>query len=278
MLVRAFCPDDVAFATHLADLEGWGNAAADLRNMLALEPHGCLIAEDGGQPVGMATTIAYGKLGWIGNLIVKRDCRGQGYGRTLLQRAIAHLFDCGVRTVGLDATPETVELYKSVGFWPAFDTLHLRRPALPAPAPVGDSLVPLEARGLHTVAMFDWALFGSRRQRVLRALLALSPVAYVAQDEAGVAGYLLARRAGPQWVLGPWVCVRSAESLLTRALAAIGAEPAWVGVPAVNEQGLQLLETHGFAPCGREVRMYYGDWEGIGQPQHIYGIASPEKG
>jgi len=278
MRVRTFSPDDIAFAAQLARLEGWNNTATDYENLLRFEPQGCFIAEEAGAPVGIITTITYGKLGWIGSLIVGSAHRGRGFGRALLEIAMGYLFDRGVRTIGLDATPPAASLYASVGFWRAFDTLHLWREPLPVPSPVADSLVPLEARDLHAVTMFDWAPFGGRRRRVLQALRQISPVAYLAQDQAGLGGYLMARRSERCWIIGPWVCVRSAEPLLTAALAAIGPQPLWIGVPEVNKEALQLLQKHGFTLCQRRMRMYYGDEEGIGQPQRIYAVASPEKG
>ena len=276
-LVRAFSPDDIAFATHLASREGWEISAGDYRNLISFEPQGCFIAEDAGEPVGLITTIAYGKLGWIGSLIVDDTHRGQGYGRTLLETGIGYLLDNGVRTVGVDATPAGAFLYESAGFWHAFDTLHWRRPALPAPAPLPDSLVPFGPSQLHEVTMFDWAPFGGRRRRVLRAQLGLSPVAHIVQDQDGIGGYLLARRGNSHWIIGPWVCVRSAEALLTAALADIGQEPVDLAVPQVNEDALQLLPRYGFEIQSHEQRMYLGDEEGIGRPQRIYATAGPEK-
>lgn len=278
MLVRAFRPDDVAFAAHLANLEGWAVTAQDYETLLELEPGGCFVAEVEGRPVGTVTSITYGKLGWIGNLVVERACRGRDCGRRLLDRAVAHLVDRGVRTVGLDATAETVSFYRRAGFRAVCDVLHLERPGLAAPAAGNGSLLPIEARHLHAVTVFDWVYFGGRRRRLLRALLQRSPVAYLAQDRRGVAGYLMAR-PGPQgWTIGPWVCVRAAELLLARAMAEAGGAVLRLGVPALNEPALRLLQEQGFGVCGRQVRMYHGDQEGIGQLRHIWAIASPDKG
>jgi GNAT superfamily N-acetyltransferase len=278
MLVRPFCPHDVSFAAEMSAREGWETSDRDYESLFHFEPQGCFTALVDGEPVGVALTIAYGKLGWISRLVVRQDVRGCGYGRALLDRAVAYLLDRGARTVGLDATPQSVELYTRSGFKPAYDLLYLRRPPLPAPASHSDTLVPLRARDLHAVAMFDWACFGANRERVLRGLLQLSPVAYLAQSSSGVAGYAMARVTHDHWTIGPWVCKHGAETLLTRTLNAIGPQAAHVGVPALNEHALSLLQAQGFVEYYRETRMYQGDPEGIGQPEHIYGIASAEKG
>ena len=278
MLIRPFCPDDVAFAAHPSELEGWSVAARDYESPVQYEPQGCFTAQVDGEPVGVALTVTYGKLGWVSSLVVKQAQRGHGYGQALLDRAVAYLFDRGVRTVGLDATPGSADLYLRSGFQPAFDILYLKRPPQPAPNASAGPVGPLRARDLHAVAMFDWPCFGSGRGRALRGLLQLSPVAVLAQDGAGVGGYLMARVTHDHWTIGPWVCTRAAEALLTHALQAIGAEPAHVGVPTANAAALQLVHAHGFAEYYRETRMYQGDPEGIGRPECIHAIANSEKG
>ncbi|MDI7278072.1 MAG: GNAT family N-acetyltransferase [Anaerolineae bacterium] len=278
MRIRTLGPDDRAFAAQLCDHRGHGFPALDLQTLITLEPKGCFIAEEEGRPVGLVTFVAYGKLGWIGNVVVSSEHRGRGCGRALLEAAVSHLLDRGARTVGLDATLQAVPFCTRARFRPLFEVLHMRRAAQPPPPPVADSLVPMQAKDLHSVAMFDWAHFGGRRQRVLRYLLPHSPVATVAQDAAGVGGYLMARPRGPGWIIGPWVCVRSAEALLTAALAHIEDEQAILAVPKVNEDALHMLRAYGFRVYYREMRMYYGDQEGFGHPQRIYAIACPEIG
>lgn len=278
MWVRTLCPGDITFATQLSGLEDWGVSAQDCEGLLQLEPHGCFIAEEDGEPVGMVTTITYGKLGWIANLTIRSTCRRRGYGRALLDAAVGYLLDRGVRTVALDATLQAVPFYERAGFKPAYEILHLKRAALPVPPRVADSLVPMEAKNLHAVAMFDWACFGGRRQRVFRRLLERSPVALLVEDRDGIGGYLMARRDNEGWIIGPWACVRSAEPLLTAALEAIGPEPVRVAVPKVNEHALRILRGQGFTVYYRKVRMYHGDQEGMGHPERIYATASSQKG
>lgn len=278
MLVRPFSPHDVAFAARLSDLEGWEASAPDYERLVRFDPHGCFVGEVDGEPVGMVLAISYGKLGWISSLVVRRPYRGRGLGSALLDSAVAYLLDHGARTVGLDASPETLDLYVRAGFTPAFDLLYLRGRPQPVPDPGSASVVPFRARDLHAAAMFDWACFGANRERVLRALHQLSPVALLAQDQAGLAGYLLARRTHDHWTIGPWACTRLAGALLAQALALLGPEPVQVGVPAVNEAGLCLLRAHGLEEYYRETRLYQGDPEGIGHPESIYAVAGAEKG
>jgi ribosomal protein S18 acetylase RimI-like enzyme len=278
MLVRTFGPDDIPFAAKLSAAEGWGMSAQDLQGLLELEPDGCFVAEENGQPAGAIISVAYGKVGWICNLMVRSTHRRRGHGRALLDATVGYLLDRGVRTVGVDAPLQSVPFYTQAGFWRGFELLHMKRGPLPAPSPATDTVGRLQETDLHAVTVFDWACFGGCRQHVLRSLLASSQAAFLAQDLQGVAGFLMARRREGEWVIGPWVCIRSAEPLLTHALAAIGAEPARLAVPKVNEQALRTLRNHGFTVYYHEMRMYYGDQEGMGHPERIYAIASPQKG
>ncbi len=278
MLIRELTHDDIAFATEILDHKGRADRTFSYQDLIALEPGGCFVAEDGGERLGLVTSIAYGRLGWIANLVVRSDSRKRGCGRALLDRAVACLFDRGARTVGLDATLQAVPFYTRAAFSAAFELLHLKRPALPAPAACGDSLVPIETKDLHAVGTFDWAHFGGCRKKVLKDLLRRSPVTLLAQDQDGLAGYLMARAGDHEWTIGPWVCVRSDEVLLDGALTAIGGEPVRLAVPKANDRALALLRAQGFRVYYREMRMYYGDEEGIGHPQYIYATAGPEKG
>lgn len=278
MLVRPFSPRDIAFAASLSDLGGSGATARDYESLVHFDPHGCFIGEVEGEPVGMVLAISYGKLGWISTLVVKRPYRGCGYGSELLSTAVAYLLDHGARTVGLDATADAGGLYSRAGFRPAFDIVYFRGRPQPPAGSHAERVLPLRARDLHAVTMFDWACFGANRERVLRALLRLSAVALLAQDGAGVGGYLLARRTHDHWTIGPWVCTRLADALLAQALVAIGPEPVRIGVPEVNAEALHLLRECGLEEYYRETRMYHGDPEGIGRPEAIYAVASAEKG
>ena len=51
----------------LFEVAGWGNTEEDFLRMLHYSPGGCFIADVG---VGMVSTVNYGQVGWIGNLII----------------------------------------------------------------------------------------------------------------------------------------------------------------------------------------------------------------
>lgn len=66
--------------------------------------------------------------GWMGPLAVRPDRQGRGEGRRIVEEGIAWLRRQGVRTIGLETMPRTVEnigFYSSIGFRPGHLTVTL---------------------------------------------------------------------------------------------------------------------------------------------------------
>ena len=66
--------------------------------------------------------------GWMGPLAVRPDRQGHGEGRRIVEEGIAWLRRQGVRTIGLETMPRTVEnvgFYSSIGFCPGHLTVTL---------------------------------------------------------------------------------------------------------------------------------------------------------
>ncbi len=103
--VKTMQPKDFLFATELANTMDWNMAPEDFQFNLMLEPEGCLILFDDSKPLGIATCISYGKVGWFGNLIVKEEARHRKAGSLLVKHAINYLQTKGVETIGLYAYP-----------------------------------------------------------------------------------------------------------------------------------------------------------------------------
>lgn len=66
--------------------------------------------------------------GWMGPLAVRPDRQGHGEGRRIVEEGIAWLRRQGVRTIGLETMPRTVEnigFYSAIGFCPGHLTVTL---------------------------------------------------------------------------------------------------------------------------------------------------------
>lgn len=66
--------------------------------------------------VGVACGVAFGPTGWLGNVAVEEDLRGQGLGRALSAKAVDGLRQAGVETVLLTATKLGQPIYERLGF------------------------------------------------------------------------------------------------------------------------------------------------------------------
>lgn len=121
--IRKFREDDVDFAYEMITVEQWNDRREDIERMFDYEPNGRFIAETNGESVGHVFSISYGKLGWIGFLIVKAEQRGMGIGTQLMKKAINYLLSHEVETIKLEAVPEIANLYRKLGFVDEYDSL-----------------------------------------------------------------------------------------------------------------------------------------------------------
>jgi GNAT superfamily N-acetyltransferase len=102
--------------------------------------------DDAGDIVAFNVAHVSGHEGWMGPLAVRTERQGTGLGRRIVQAAIAHLKAQGVRTIGLETMPRTVDnigFYVGLGFVPGALTVTATVEA--AAAPPADRLGRLDA-------------------------------------------------------------------------------------------------------------------------------------
>src|SRR5262249_53789699 len=114
--IRVMTFADVEFGLRLKQENGWNQTAADWARFLAMQPDGCFVAEEDGEPVGTVTTCVFGTVAWIGMMLVEKERRGRGIGRALLTHALDFLDGNSIRTIRLDATPLGEPLYPRLSF------------------------------------------------------------------------------------------------------------------------------------------------------------------
>ena len=280
--IHRMSSDDLEFALHLVEVEGWGDSRDELARLLTYEPEGCFIAEEGEEPVGMVTSTSYGKLGWIGCLIVESEKRGRGIGTELMRQAIEYLEQKGVETIRLDAVQKAVSLYRRLGFTEECRSLRLRGAGSRRDAP---DVVPMEPSHLEDVFELDAYCFGADRSRVLRQVFQDFPeLCFVSYAEGKLAGFIMARRLARGAQIGPWVCRPDrlsrdkAEPLLRAALNALGDQLVNVGVLEDNRASQEILRDYGFREGPWSLRMRLGPDRYGGDPQGIFAIGAAAKG
>ena len=278
IITRPFLPGDIDFALTQTQREGWHSTDSSLRNCLAHDPDGGFVTEVDGSRAGMVTTTQYSKTGWVGNLIVEPKHRSRGIGRALMRRAMTHLQARGVRTIRLEANPPGVCLYQSLGFMGEF--VSPRFFLEPSERQVVTELKPISAADGPALRAFDQTHFGDDRGRWLDLLIDQALAGYISRARDRVLGYVLASPSSIGGRIGPFVAVdpEVAERLLEAVVTALSRVKLNIALPETNRNGVELLRARGFQPAPSCLRMIWGERAGIGQPEHVYALASGATG
>jgi len=137
-------------------------------------------------------SISYGKVGWIGLLIVNKEHRRMGIGTLLMRRATNYLQNLGVETVKLEAVPEITGLYHKLGFIDEFDSLRFKKANKKDNQSTNPNIKPLRGNEITETAEFDSRYFGANRTRVLRQLFEDNPeLCFISRKNSQIVGYIM---------------------------------------------------------------------------------------
>ena len=271
MNLRTLTFNDIGFALAQINREGWVASRAVFASIVEHDPAGGLIAEEHGRPVALLTTANFGPTGWIGHLIVLPDYRKIGLGSRMMQKAMEHLQRHGVKTIRLEADPPGMGIYQRLGFMEEYESLRFRLTRSTQPSPAA----PLQPKDLADVLAFDMKITGEDRGRYLQILYKNSQQALVMRRDNRLTGYLLAMPTSDGVNLGPFLA-EDRESAAALVDAAPGGATT-IGLPALNQAGIALLQELGFEQRPANIRMYLGP-----RPEqdtgNIYGIANGATG
>jgi len=214
-------PKDFPFAVQLANTMDWNMAESDFEFMTKLEPDGCFVLFQAEEPLGIATCISYGKMGWFGNLAVEEEHRKEGAGTTLVKHAIEYLIGKGVEIVGLYAYRHLVRFYEKIGFKPYDDFVVLNgRPLLSKPQ---KTLREASKKDIQSLIDFDRRCLGWDRKQLLESiLLEKGNVCYFSIEKGEIKGFIAAKVYEKMAEIGPLVCrdedfaVELAKTMLCR--------------------------------------------------------------
>ncbi len=102
--------------------DAWGEETAQIIKWLENERGIHLLAERSGRPVGLLNVEPedWNQTARVWNILVDRDHRGCGLGRTFIERAVAWARERGFRALWLEAQNDNINacrFYKHVGFY-----------------------------------------------------------------------------------------------------------------------------------------------------------------
>jgi hypothetical protein len=259
--IKSMHPEHFLFASELANTMDWNMAPEDFQFMSQLEPEGCLVLFDDLKPSGISTCISYGKMGWFGNLIVKKEIRHRGAGSLLVKHSINYLQSKGVETIGLYAYPNLLNFYGNLGF--KADESFIVLQANTINSSMTKSLPEIGKLHFQAIAKFDKECFGGDRAKLLESIiLEKGNLGYYLSNRTGVVGYIAATVYDTMAWVGPLMCqkekVEDASKLLKGVLGKLHGKRAFIALPR-KETGLtDMLSANVFKEVFSVVRMYLG--------------------
>jgi len=261
--IRKMTPQDLAFAIRLTDTMNWDLTEKDFRFMMTLEPQGCFTALTGAKRAGIAMAFHFGRIGWIGNVIVDKPFRSMGLGALLVTHAIDYLLKKSVATVGLYAYVDTVAFYEKLGFNVDSNFVRLVGQVSNAHLLAGqaDSAKAMTESDLKDAIRLDKQCMGWNRERLLRRIFNESKdLCYIARDGSELLGFIVA-----DWYrqeIGPCICTQRdskvALSLFKAVLSGLAGVEVRVGVSELKQEIVKALMEIGFQEEFKVVRMYSG--------------------
>ena len=275
-------PRDLEFAASLTKQEGWhSETLLEIQSFFEYDPQGCFLYEKDGSPVGMCVATAYQQNGFIGELIVVKQFRGQGIGRALMQSAIQYLQSKPIQAIFLDGVQKAIPLYKVLGFTSICRSLRFfgQIPEYESP-----DIQPMNAEDMQEVIQLDKQTFGNDRSFFLKKRWQNYPdLALVWRQNQQIAGYLFGRVGIGGWVsAGPWVNLINQSvdlTLLSHFQAKIGNQPFSIGILENRKTIIPQIVMSGMQPrSDPPTRMILGFGNNIGDNDHCFAIGSPAKG
>jgi GNAT superfamily N-acetyltransferase len=252
--LRSARPDDLAWLGPLYEQSGFGARLAGVVGFARARLDGeVVVAEAGGELVGVAAGAVFTGTGWVGGVAVVPGHRRAGLGGALTEAIVEFLEGRGVTTVLLHATALGRPVYERLGFVPEAAYLTLTGPTRP-PSPGDPSLRAGRQSDLKAVLALDLAATGEDRRRLLTALWPTGGL--VAAGNGRLLGYHLAS----PWRPGGAVIATDPEAglVLLDAVRVAPGDEVGISVPAANTPAVQSLESAGFSERYRTVRMHRG--------------------
>lgn len=229
---------------RLKEAAGWNQTETDWLTLMRLAPETCFGLECEGALVATTTAVLYErKLAWIGMVLTDPDHRRRGFGRRLMEHALAALAERKVEWIKLDATEMGARLYRELGF---DDEEPIERWSRLAGGLSGNAAV----QAANWLSL-DSPAFGADRSALLAELAPLGAASIPGK------AYAMGRPGSKAAYFGPCVShsAEAARELLAWFLARHPHEPVYWDLLPANTEAVRLARDFGFEPLRHLVRM-----------------------
>lgn len=253
--------EDLEFAVRITDSMSWNLLEEDFKFMMHLEPDGCFVLLSDLERIGIATTISFDKVGWIGNVIVSESHRKQGAGSLLVRHCVKYLASKNVETIGLYSYIDKVAFYRRLGFEYNSEFTVLKGKGFSSSPKAG--LREVTKEDIQEIIDYDHSCFGASRRKLLEPIL-LDPhnLYYMAIEDGRISGYAAAKVYEEVAEVGPVVCRQGRNNIAIDLLKAMlhrlrGFEVAMC-VPKKENTILNMLKRAKFSENFRVAKMFFG--------------------
>jgi predicted N-acetyltransferase YhbS len=264
--IRPATADDIKEMSGVLERAGLSSSRPQILEFnLACPATRMFVAGQDGRVTGVAGCVRFGRTGWLGNVAVDDDARGQGLGTALSRTAVDWLHRAGVETVLLTATDLGRPVYERLGFADegiSYGIWKQQRPLILG----GDRSATIRPGPIDEVLRQDGEATGEDRRGSLapfadRAWLAAGP---------GRAGY---------WVALPWgggpVIAANAASARPLIVEMLRTSPgSRLTFPELNAHGAAIAVSLGFNLARRVRRMRLGPPVPGYRPGAIFNVFS----
>ncbi len=276
--VKPMRNEDFPFAVTLSNTMDWNNDLEDFKFISSLEPHGCFVAYKDSKPVGIATCISHGKVGWFGNLIVKEEFRGEGVGSLLVKHAVNYLQSRGVEAIGLYTYSDLKRFYEKLGF--KFDSNFTFLQLKKSPLVFSEKAPKTKKQFFPALIKFDSEYFGASREKLLKAIFSgKNNLCYFSSDEDKINGYVAAKICGETAEIGPLICqsnkASTAKMLLRTVLSQLKGYNVSLCLQSKETEIASFLRENDFSESVSLLRMFLGAYT---TKDCIYVAESVERG
>jgi len=238
--------DDLSAIGALREAVGWSVHEWALRAVIGQQHARCVVVAGRGDSVAaVGSGIAYGPLGFVGNMVVAESHRRRGIGSAVLTAISSSLEAAGCQRLELNATSEGRPLYERHGFATigTSATATVGRAVALAPDPAVAVRRVVAEQDVAVLVAYDRPRFGGDRRPLLELLSADRAARLLVAENGGqVAGYACLRSDPPR--IGPFLAETPdiAAALLTESFAqAEGVDALRLNLPPNNRPGAEWL-------------------------------------
>jgi hypothetical protein len=240
----------------------WQLTKEDFQFMTELEPNGCFVLFYNSKRIGIVTNINFGKIGWLGNLIINKKHRRKGCGTLMVKHSIEYLMNRkNVETIGLYSYIKTIPFYLKLGFVFDSEFVVLRGRVLSSSIEI--ELKEIKKEDIQKIVDYDNTYFGASRKKVLESIFINSNnLSYVAIKGNQILGYGVVKVYGTTAELGPLIanpgCYEVAIDIFKALINKLKGVEVSICVPKKEKAFINMLITSGFSRKFSVARMFFG--------------------